>query len=332
MKRTSKRILSIILLLALLLLPLNSAFGGVANSITSLNASYNSSTGLITISGEFMNDGTEAIAYQVIRPNGDVLYFGTMLVIDKLFGEDINVGAIPYGTYTIKAADFQGGEYFTTTFTYSSTPYYIPIPKPVDEGWIEPSDKLDEFYNDIPLNLSWAIKAINFLTDRGIVQGIGNSKFGPNLNFKRGDIMLMAINAFKVSGDLGESFDDVPESMYYSNAIRIARAMGIAKGDGENFRPEDSVTREDAIVLLFRTLEILNIELPILENSMSITSFGDNENVSDYARKAMNAFIKAGFVKGDGINLHPKSNISRAEMATILYRVMEFIEKNLFIS
>ena len=328
MKRTSKRILSVILLSALLLLPLNSAFGDVANSITSLNASYNSSTGLITINGEFMNDGTDAIAYQVIRPNGDVLYFGTMLVIDKLFGEDINVGAIPYGTYTIKAAAFQGGEYFTTTCTYSSTPYYIPIPQPVDEGWTEPSDKLDEFYNDIPLNLSWAIKAINFLTERGIVQGIGDSKFGPNLNFKRGDIILMTINAFKVSGDLGESFNDVPESMYYSNAIRIARAMDIAKGDGENFRPDDSITREDAIVLLFRTLEILEIQLPIDGSDRDVPSFNDQEDISDYAKDAMNAFIKAGFVKGDGFNLYPKSYISRAEMATILYRIMEFIEKN----
>lgn len=332
------RKISLVLLLSLLLASFNMAFAGVSNDIIDLNASYDSRNDIVTISGEFENDGIDAAAFQIIKPDGDILFFGSTRVEDKMFTEALNVGNIPYGTYTVKAADYEGGDYFTTTFSY--TRVYSPTKDPADRddndelsdavqdnAWKEPSDDPDEYYIDIPTNYSWSVKAINFLTERGIVNGIGDGKFGPALNVKRGDVILMIVNAFKLEGQPGVPFNDVEASKYYSSAIGTARALGIATGDGLSFRPEESITREDAIVLLFRILKMRGIMLPTIEIEKNINSFKDGENVSEYAKEALNEFIKAGIVKGDGYNLNPKSNITRAEMATILYRIFEIIEK-----
>lgn len=332
------RKMSLVLLLSLLLASFNMAFAGVSNDIIDLNASYDSRNDIVTINGEFENEGIDAAAFQIIKPDGDILFFGSTRVEDKMFTEALNVGNLAYGTYTVKAADYKGGDYFTTTFSY--TRVYSPTKDPADRdendelsdavqdnAWKEPSDSPDEYYIDIPTNYSWSVKAINFLTERGIVNGIGDGKFGPALNVKRGDVILMIVNAFKLEGQLGVPFNDVEASKYYTNAIGIARALGIATGDGISFRPEESITREDAIVLLFRILKMRGIMLPTIEIGKDINSFNDGENVSEYAKEALNEFIKAGIVRGDGHNLNAKSNITRAEMATILYRIFEIIEK-----
>ena len=55
-----------------------------------------------------------------------------------------------------------------------------------------------------------------------------------------------------VNNEFTENFADVPESAYYYNAVGSAKAAGIASGDGANFMPEDSITRQDLITLAYR--------------------------------------------------------------------------------
>ena len=303
----------------------------VQGNIIALNATYKASEGMIVVSGEADENTSGIVAFQIIKPDGNILYFGTLEIDDdREFGGTVNVGRIAYGTYTVKAADNMGGLFYTTTFAYTrsgSSPITItPIEEEKDE-WIESSDSLDAYYTDIPVSYSWAAKAINFLSQRGIVQGIGDNQFGPSLSFKRGDIMLMIVNAFGLTAVDGQQFGDVEETKYYAQAIMIAKSLGVARGDNGKFSPEERISRQDAIVLLHRTLDILGITLPTDESDKTVESYDDGESVSDYAKIAMTDFIKAGIVKGDGVNLHPSHEVSRAEMATILYRIIEFLEK-----
>ena len=49
-------------------------------------------------------------------------------------------------------------------------------------------------------------------------------------------------------------FDDVAQEYFYADAVLWAGTRGISNGvDGENFGPEDALTRADAVTLLWRS-------------------------------------------------------------------------------
>ena len=55
----------------------------------------------------------------------------------------------------------------------------------------------------------------------------------------------------------------------------------------------------------------------------SLSTFADRGNVAPYAQGAVSALVQAGIIKGDNAGrLNPTGSLSRAEMATILHRVL----------
>ena len=178
-----------------------------------------------------------------------------------------------------------------------------------------------EYFTDVGESWSWAIQEIDYLYREGVIQGIGGDRYAPGSNIKRGDFMLMLVRAFKLSADYTDNFRDVAESRYYYDAIAIAKALGIAKGDGTNFNPETSITRQEAMTLVGRILEYLGTDLPApTEASLSI--FADRGQIASYARDYISALVQLGVIKGSGSNLNPLANTSRAEMAVIVYRML----------
>jgi uncharacterized repeat protein (TIGR02543 family) len=195
----------------------------------------------------------------------------------------------------------------------------------VDDG-SKYSDDGSKYFDDVE-TYSWAIEAINKLGLDGVVNGIGDNKYGPSLKIIRGDFTLMLVRAFDLQSEASDNFSDVSSDSYYRDAISVAKDLGIAKGDGGNFVPQGELTRQDAMVLVYRTLELKGITLS--SGSMSdLSMFADAYNVSDYAVDAVSTLVKAGIIEGDGDNLNPKEKLSRAEMAVILYRVLQLETNN----
>ncbi len=171
-------------------------------------------------------------------------------------------------------------------------------------------------------NYTWAQTAVNYLYQRGIVKGTTDTTFGPGNYLSRGDFVLMLVRAFNLSGTPVETFKDVPSGAYYAAAVNAAKHLGIAQGEGGYFRPEDSLTRQDAMVLIQRTLAVKGKSLSVSTNK-TLASFGDGASVSDYAKDAVTLLLAAGAVSGDDFgNLNPHNPLTRAEMAVILYRVL----------
>ena len=56
----------------------------------------------------------------------------------------------------------------------------------------------------------------------------------------------------------------------------------------------------------------------------SKTDFKDSGSVASYAKDAIDYFIDHGVVLGSNGKINPKSNITRAEMAVILHRVLTY--------
>ena len=102
-----------------------------------------------------------------------------------------------------------------------------------------------------------------------------------------------------------------------------AQALDSAAGGGDGrFNPKSPLTRQDAMVLIQRTLNATGSTLRDGADT-ALNGFSDRGGVAPYAQGAVAALVQAGIIKGDDNGLlRPTGTLTRAEMATILHRVL----------
>ncbi len=174
-------------------------------------------------------------------------------------------------------------------------------------------------------NYEWASDAIYSLRDEGIINGISATQFAPQNNIRRADFILILVRMMKLTGDTSTNFADVPFGSYYYDAVAVAKAHGIATGDGVNFMPENTITRQDLITLSYRAFVNSGKITPSGDLS-ALDTFSDKDTVSEYAREAMASMVNAGIIKGADGKLNPLGNATRAEVAVMCQRLNELIK------
>ena len=214
-----------------------------------------------------------------------------------------------------------GGGGSTPSVTTPTTPS-TTTPSTTTPSTTTPSN---ETFTDIA-NYGWAKDSIYMLKDKGIISGVSETEYAPANNIKRGDFILILTRMLNLTNEYSENFADVPESAYYYDALGKAKAAGIATGDGINFMPENSITRQDLITLAYRAF--LNAGY-ITENTdtTALDNFDDRAEISDYAVNAMASMVNAGIIKGSDGSVNPKGNATRAEVAVMCARLVELMNK-----
>ena len=179
-----------------------------------------------------------------------------------------------------------------------------------------------KYFSDVGAELTWASDAVDSLYEAYVIKGTGDGTFLPMGEITRADFILMLVRAFDLEGGSQENFSDVTLGSYYYNAVNTAKAQGIALGNGGNFNPSAGISRQDAMVLVSRTLKTLNLEITA-EGLGSIRDYKDVALVSDYALEAVTEMVESGMIQGTSGFVNPKGTMSRAEMAVFLNRVLE---------
>jgi len=167
----------------------------------------------------------------------------------------------------------------------------------------------------------WAKEAVEALAARNIVKGVGEGQFNPDGQVTRAEFITMLMNAFGLT-DAGatSSFTDVKQGTWYYAQVATAQQLGIVNGktDG-SFGIHDAITRQDMAVMVYKAMEVMNLKLSTEKAAM----FNDQEHISAYAQKAVNAMHASGIINGMGNgNFAPKDNASRAQAAVIIYNVL----------
>ena len=229
-----------------------------------------------------------------------------------------SIGEDPF----LSNVDFVPADGFTGTFKIAYTAYSADDTSFEGEITILVNEANDsDHFNDVGKNIKWAVEAIDYLYEHGILTGTGNGYYNPQASISRGDFMLMLSRAFDFEAEVDENFSDMDEDDYYYRAVGAAKKFGITKGAKGKFNPRSALSRQDAMVLLVRALEASDIELPD-GNDNILFPFKDKNKISDYAKDAFQALIQAGIIEGSGKALNPNSSVSRAEIAVILYRIL----------
>lgn len=170
----------------------------------------------------------------------------------------------------------------------------------------------------------WAEEAVNTLYNDGVITGVTATEFQPTASIRRGDFMLMLVRAYGLEAEINGCFADVDELSYYYNAIAVAKALGIAKGDGENFNPRASITRQEAMTLLYRAAEAAGQDLSGFTADLS--QYKDGNTVSSWAKAPIQALVGAGVINGKDGTIDPAGSMTRAELAVALYRALSLVK------
>ena len=183
------------------------------------------------------------------------------------------------------------------------------------------SKSISRYFNDVGKEYSWAVRDIDAFFERNIIKGVGQSKFSPGDNTKRGDFVLMIVRALNLQAEFADNFKDVSQESYYYDAVGISKKLGIAKGSGENFNPEGNITREDMTVIMVRALKAYGVEIQSAGEEY-LKGYNDEHMISDYAKNAVATLTKLGVIKGYDSKVHPKDLATRAEIVVMLNRAL----------
>ncbi|WP_429351372.1 Ig-like domain-containing protein [Paenibacillus sp. 4624] len=174
----------------------------------------------------------------------------------------------------------------------------------------------------------WGKDAVNDMGSRMIVEGFSDGTFNPDQAVTRAEFATMVIRGLGLRTESGDtSFLDVQLGQWYSGAIQAAHNYGLINGyeDG-TFRPDDTITREQAMVILEKAMQITGLKAKLNDDSPEamLQSFHDGTAVSSWARIGAADSVKSGLVQGRSQSvLVPQGKMTRAEVATMLRRLLQ---------
>ncbi len=175
-------------------------------------------------------------------------------------------------------------------------------------------------------NHAWAADAINSLADEGIIKGTSENTFSPGNNITRADFAILLVRAFEKESDNRDNFSDVLDTDYFAAELAIARNTGLVSGIGDNkFAPRSLIKRCDMMLMVYRVLK--DAEDLVGRDEAGTPEYPDFDTVPEYAREAVSALIGAGLVNGKGDSIAPNDNTTRAEVAVLLKRVLDFVSE-----
>ncbi|CAM4390306.1 S-layer homology domain-containing protein [Paenibacillus typhae] len=180
----------------------------------------------------------------------------------------------------------------------------------------------DKSFTD--LSGHWAEPAVKRLAAKHLVNGVDAEHYEPGRGITRAEFVALLMRAVERTGSVPSMvapapFSDVPSSSYYAQQAAEAAAMGIMNGYDGAFRPGDRITREEAAVALVHAAK--HFSLPA--GSQSNPAYADAQQISSWAAASVAEAGVSGLMQGDGTKFQPKKQVTRAEVAAMVSRLVQ---------
>lgn len=166
----------------------------------------------------------------------------------------------------------------------------------------------------------WEADAVAFASAHELFGGTSDTTFSPDQEMSRG---MLATVLYRLEGlpdqDTAVLFEDVDSDAWYTDGVVWAAENGIVNGDGQGqFRPNDSITREQFAVMLWRYAGS-----PETGSDQGL-AFTDADQTSGYAQQALRWAVSNGIISGyPNGQLNPGGTATRAQAAQMLKNFME---------
>ncbi len=249
-------------------------------------------------------------------------------------------GILPLSSITVARNGDTGQAlegYNTSTGTLK---YYLPGPGEATEATrvtvtaVDASGNIGRASVDIdPYNVGhkftdiqdyWGATYVDFLYNADITTGYSDGTFRPNQNISRTQFAVMLYRYLKLDeskyASVNLPFADLGSIPAYAiPAVKALYTEGVITGSEKNgklyFNPDSALTRAQAAAMIGRT--------QAKGYTLADLTFSDSASIPAYAAYYIRAMVGQGVISGysDG-TFKPHSNITRGQMAKILYNLM----------
>ena len=175
----------------------------------------------------------------------------------------------------------------------------------------------------------WAKGSIEWAADQGLVGGIGDGKYAPDVTISRS---MMATVLWRLDGaspmEVETPFTDLTQN-WYQDAVEWAYLNGIVNGSSPTtFNPDGLLTREQAATFFYRYAKYKSYTT---YRSANLSAYPDAAKVSSWALDAVAWSNAEGLITGANVNgvvtLSPDVHSDRAQLAVLLQRFSAFIDR-----
>lgn len=172
----------------------------------------------------------------------------------------------------------------------------------------------------------WAQPYISQLANRGVIGGFPNSTFRPEANITRAQFAAIAAQALKLPAGSGANFVDVKPSHWAASAIGAASNAGLIGGfpDG-TFKPEENLTRAQALVILSKALKAAPAD------PSALNAYTDVQAVPAWAHPSVTQAASARIIVSfpDSHQIRPNALTTRGEVAGLMYQTLSALGADL---
>lgn len=174
-------------------------------------------------------------------------------------------------------------------------------------------------YADIATH--WAKEYIAALSGKGIINGYEDGTFRPDNQITRAEFAKLLITLSGRAPVYKDVFADVSAADWSYGYIAAASDMGLITGYNGNFEPNGLITKQDAAVMLYRYAQSRGLALG------GDAQFDDSALIADYAAAPVGALASGGVISGADGRFYPTNNTTRAEAATLIYKLLSLMKE-----
>lgn len=161
----------------------------------------------------------------------------------------------------------------------------------------------------------WAKSNIEYVYDHSLMNGYPDGTFAPENNITRAEFATV-ISKYMGLGEnaaAADKFSDA-DKHWAKGYIGALYEKGIVNGTSDtSFAPDANISRQEIAAILSRAFNLT-------EKSGEV--FADNDLIDEWASDFVYTAKAAGYMQGDeNNNFNPQSSATRAEVATIIYRL-----------
>lgn len=179
----------------------------------------------------------------------------------------------------------------------------------------------------------WSRAEVDDLAARLVVSGTAADTFSPDRAITRAEFTAIAVRALGLRDEAGSSrasaFADVASGSWYAGAVQNAVLYKLIGGyDDGTFRPNGTITRAEASVLLVRASALAGLAAPTSDAGgdgdglTALEAYTDTGSVPAWARPAMAEAVRLELLQGAGGQLSPGAAVTRAQTAVMVHRLL----------
>lgn len=161
----------------------------------------------------------------------------------------------------------------------------------------------------------WAKSNIEYVYDHSLMNGYPEGIFAPENSITRAEFATVMSKFMELGEDsaAADKFSDV-DGHWAKGYIGALYSREIVNGVSDiEFAPDANITRQEIATILARAFKLT-------EKSADV--FADNDSIAEWASDFVYITKAAGYMQGDeNNNFNPIANATRAEVATIIYRL-----------